>query len=209
MFKFSDTTIIFDWDDTLLSSSWLAANNMRLDFPGEIPKDVQDHLECLQDSVINLMGLSVTYGTVVIITNAETGWVEQSCRRFMPRVLPWVSRVKVLSARSTYEALHPEAPCEWKYQAFAREIYNMYASHHFESRKNIISFGDSIHERQAIHRVKERMGTGTRTKSIKFVERPTVEQLKRQVDVVASIFDEIARHHDSLDLMLTIQLFQQ
>ena len=45
-----------------------------------------------------------------------------------------------------------------------------------------------------------------RTKSIKFVERPTVEQLKRQVDLVSSCFDEIFRHNGSLDLMLTIQL---
>lgn len=50
------------------------------------------------------------------------------------------------------------------------------------------------------------MGSHTRTKSIKFVERPTLEQLKRQVDLVTSCFEEIARHNGSLDLMLTIQL---
>ena len=30
---FTETTIIFDWDDTLLSSSWLAQNGLRLDEP--------------------------------------------------------------------------------------------------------------------------------------------------------------------------------
>ena len=75
-----------------------------------------------------------------------------------------------------------------------------------DHKRNIISFGDSVHERQAIHRVTEHMGNYARVKSIKFVERPTVEQLKRQVDLVTNCFEEITRHNGCLDLMLTIQL---
>ena len=72
--------------------------------------------------------------------------------------------------------------------------------------RNILSFGDSVHERSAILKVTAAMGAGVRTKSIKFVERPTLEQLKRQVDLVASCFDAIVGHSDNLDLMLTIHL---
>lgn len=75
--------------------------------------------------------------------------------------------------------------------------------------RNILSFGDSIHERSAIHKVTSTLGGGVRTKSIKFVERPTVEQLKRQVDLVTSCFDAIVGHGESLDLMLTIHLLYQ
>lgn len=91
-------------------------------------------------------------------------------------------------------------------QAFYQEICAAFAGVRGESRKNVLSFGDSVHERAAIHKVTGGMGPSTRTKSIKFVERPTVEQLKRQVDLVASCFEEICRHTGSLDLMLTIQL---
>lgn len=91
-------------------------------------------------------------------------------------------------------------------QAFYQEICAAYAGRRPDHRKNILSFGDSIHERAAIHKVTANMGAATRTKSIKFVERPTVEQLKRQVDLVASCFEEICKHDGSLDLMLTIQL---
>ncbi len=63
-----------------------------------------------------------------------------------------------------------------------------------------------MHERAAVHKVTTGMGGGVRTKSIKFVERPTVEQLKRQVDLVTNCFEEITTHNGSLDLMLTIQL---
>ena len=90
--------------------------------------------------------------------------------------------------------------------AFAQEIESAYLGRHVDSRRNIVSFGDSIHERAAVHKVTSTMGSSTLTKSIKFVERPTVEQLKRQVDLVTNCFDEIMRHYGHLDLMLTISL---
>jgi hypothetical protein len=96
-------------------------------------------------------------------------------------------------------------PLCFQEQAFYQEICLAYSHKRTEAVRNIISFGDSIHERAAIHKVTASM-RNTRTKSIKFVERPTVEQLKRQVDLVSSCFDEICRHNGSLDLMLTIQL---
>jgi hypothetical protein len=202
---FDDTTIIFDWDDTLLSSSWLAHNGLRLDEPAVVPPEAVEQLEVLQDSVIALIDRAIKSGPVVIITNAETGWVELSCKKFMPRVLPFLAGVKILSARSTFETLYPDSPADWKEQAFYQEICLAYSSKRTEVVRNILSFGDSIHERAAIHKVTASM-RNTRTKSIKFVERPTVEQLKRQVDLVSSCFDEICRHNGSLDLMLTIQL---
>jgi hypothetical protein len=64
--------------------------------------------------VIALVDRAVKSGPVVIITNAETGWVELSCKKFMPRVLPFLAGVKVLSARSTFESLYPDSPADWK-----------------------------------------------------------------------------------------------
>lgn len=201
-----ETCIIFDWDDTLLSSSWLAHNGLRLDTPDILPPEATSQLCVLEDSVNALLERALRCGSVVIITNAETGWVELSCRKFLPRCLPLVSAIKVVSARSTFEALHPDSPSDWKVQAFFQEICSAYAGRRPDTRKNILSFGDSVHERAAVHRVTSNMGPLTRTKSIKFVERPTVEQLKRQVDLVASCLEEICRHDGHLDLMLTIQL---
>lgn len=203
---YDDTTIIFDWDDTLLSSSWLAQNGLRLDEPVVVPAEAVAQLDVLQESVVQLINRATAYGTCIIITNAETGWVELSCKKFMPRVLPLLTRIRVLSARSTFEALYPDSPSDWKVQAFHHEISKAYAGRRPEHKRNILSFGDSVHERAAIHKVTANMGPATRTKSIKFVERPTVEQLKRQVDLVTNCFEEIARHNGCLDLMLTIQL---
>jgi hypothetical protein len=91
-------------------------------------------------------------------------------------------------------------------QAFYQEIARTFDGRHPSCRRNILSFGDSTHERIAIQKVTKMMGPQTFTKSVKFVDRPTIEQLKRQVDLVASVFDALCRQPQSLDLMLTIQL---
>jgi len=205
-FGFEETCIIFDWDDTLLSSSWLALNSLRLDTPGELPQEAVAQLSILEEAVVTVLTLAMRCGSVAIITNAENGWVELSAKKFLPRVVPLLSKVRVLSARTTYEALYPDSPSDWKVQAFYQEICAAFAGRRPDSHKNVLSFGDSIHERAAIHKVTANMGPLTRTKSIKLVERPTVEQLKRQLDMVISCFEDIWRHQDNLDLMLTIQL---
>jgi hypothetical protein len=196
--------IIFDWDDTLLSSTWLAQHGIRLDEPLVIPEEVRAHLEALQGSVVKLLDRAVTLGTVCIITNAETGWVELSARRFMPAVLPLLSKVRVLSARSTFE---PECSCpsEWKVRAFSQELHVHYSKEDPTVTRNVLSFGDSIHERHAVHKVTAGV-PNMRTKSIKFVERPTAEQLRRQVDLVHGCISDVVGHRGDLDLMLTIQL---
>lgn len=201
-----DTVIIFDWDDTLLSSSWLAANGLRLDEPAVVPADALASLDALAASVCALLSAGMAAGTVLVITNAETGWVELSARKFMPRVLPLLARLRVLSARSAFEGAYPDAPSEWKVHAFHQELSAAYAGAGAGRKRNVVSFGDSVHERAAIHKCTAGMGGAVRTKSVKFVERPTVEQLRRQVDLVAGCLDEIVSHNGSLDLMLTIQL---
>lgn len=106
--------LVFDWDDTLLCSSWLAQNGLRLDYPEVIPASIQKQLEALQTSVVALLRRALTFGKVMIITNAETGWVELSAKRFMPDVLTLLPELDVFSARSNFESLSPDSPSDWK-----------------------------------------------------------------------------------------------
>jgi len=205
-FSFEDTLFIFDWDDTLLASSWLAMNGLRLDEPAEVPAEARAQLSVLAGSVKALLERAQKHGRVVVITNAETGWVELSARKFMPSLLPTLAKLRVVSARSTYEALHPDSPSEWKVAAFQQELSAAFAGRRADANRNVVSLGDSVHERTAIHKVTAGGGAGVRTKSIKFVERPTVEQLKRQLDLVYNCVQEIAAHNGHLDLMLTIAM---
>merc|ERR1719428_2374655 len=63
--------LIFDWDDTLLCSTWLAGQGLRLDSPAVLPAGVVAELKRLERAVIALLTSAQKYGEVVIITNAE------------------------------------------------------------------------------------------------------------------------------------------
>jgi hypothetical protein len=90
--------------------------------------------------------------------------------------------------------------------AFHQELSAAYLGRRPDAQRNVVSFGDSVHERAAILKVTANLGPSCRTKSVKFVERPTVEQLKRQVELVTKCFEEITSHDGHLDLMLTLKL---
>jgi len=195
-----ETVIIFDWDDTLLASSYLSGRGYKLDSNVEKNSDVEIQLRELEQSVINVLSVAMSYGPVHVVTNAETGWVQLSANKFMPNVAPILSKLSVVSARSTYEQLFPEAPVKWKQCAFQEKISALVCE---DKEKNVISFGDSHVEREAVRAVTKGMAR-TRTKSVKFAERPSMEQLRRQIELVTNCFQYIFHHDADLDLQLTI-----
>jgi len=197
-----DTAIIFDWDDTLLASSFLSGKGYRLDNNLERPPELEAQLKELEQSVINVLTLALQYGPVHVVTNAETGWVQMSAAKFIPGVVPLLnSKVKVISARSTYEAMFPDAPLKWKFYAFQEKLASTFSEH--KAEKNVISFGDSYVEREAVRAVTKGLPR-TRTKSVKFAERPSMEQLRRQIELVANCLQYIYSHDGDLDLQLTV-----
>jgi hypothetical protein len=203
-----DTVIVFDWDDTLLASSFLSSRGYRLDSEMEKSPEhdaVEQQLKELESAVSSLLTLALTYGAVHVVTNAETGWVQLSAQKFMPGLVPLLSRVSVLSARSTYEPMHPESPLKWKFFAFQEKLSLHYSGDYKSNggKKNVISFGDSHVEREAVRAVTRTM-SHTRCKSVKFAERPSTEQLRRQLELVTNCFHYIHQHDGDLDLQLTV-----
>lgn len=194
-----------------MSSSWLASQGYRLDSPDYMPAHVVEHLSLLQDSVLELLAHATEFGRLVIITNAETGWVELSAKKWMPRVVPFVTKARVISARSTYEPCYPDSPADWKVQAFWHEVATVReelglgedsaAPASADATMQVLSLGDSIHERQAILRVTDGLSRMV-TKSVKFVERPDAAQLRHQVEAVRETFASICKHSGDLDLAL-------
>jgi len=199
------TVIIFDWDDTLLASSFLHGKGYKLDTEMEKSTEIDTQLKELEACVLSVITLAMQYGHVHIITNAETGWVQLSAQKFIPGVVPLLSKVTVLSARSTYESLYPDSPLKWKFYAFQEKISSVFAES--KAHKNIISFGDSHVEREAVRAVTRGL-PNTKTKSVKFAERPSMEQLRRQLELVTNCFQYIFNHDGDLDLQLTVTVNQ-
>jgi len=197
-----DTILIFDWDDTVLPSTWLHEHGLSLDDDSWPTVEQQAKLDKLAERAAHTLGTAGRYGQVILVTNAEAGWIELSCQKFMPLLWPSLRDVKLLSARSTYEHQGVASPFEWKYLAFEREIGGFYEARDAGLMKNVVSFGDSAHEREALIRVTERMGS-CRTKSLKLVERPEVEQLLKEHQLLADCMRNIVSHDGNLDLCIS------
>lgn len=194
------TVIFLDWDDTLLCSSVLSNQGIKLDSDLD-SVELISQLEELSDSVIGVLNVAMSHGIVYIVTNGETGWVQLSAQKFLPNVVPFLDKLRVLSARSTFEPLYPDSPMKWKYHAFQKSLDHEYADS--DCVRNVLSFGDSHAEREAIRAV-TRGHPNTRTKSIKFAERPTIEQLQRQLELVSDCFPYISSHEADLDLCMSL-----
>eukprot|EP00188_Purpureofilum_apyrenoidigerum_P000827 Plantae.Rhodophyta-Purpureofilum_apyrenoidigerum.ctg141.p1 GENE.Plantae.Rhodophyta-Purpureofilum_apyrenoidigerum.ctg141~~Plantae.Rhodophyta-Purpureofilum_apyrenoidigerum.ctg141.p1 ORF type:complete len:248 (+),score=50.99 Plantae.Rhodophyta-Purpureofilum_apyrenoidigerum.ctg141:355-1098(+) len=198
---FRDRTVtIFDWDDTLLSSSFLAAADLHVDDTEELPKNLRLLLEDLETLVVALLRDALALGQVCVITNAESGWVELSGSRFLPGVLHFIEKngIQVVSARSTYEKNFPESPEDWKIEAFACEVDKRFPDC---EELNVLVLGDSVSELQAAHELARNLPQ-SRVKAVAFQERPSVEQLQRQISVVLSSFKELVDYDGSFDVQL-------
>jgi len=175
-----------------------------LDSPSLEDDDVAQLRE-LETSVIGVLTMALSCGRVHIVTNAETGWVQLSAQKFIPAVVPLLGKVNIISARSTFEKDHPGNALKWKFFAFQENLYQLFDPLEEKISKNILSFGDSHVEREAVRAV-TRGWANSKTKSVKFTERPSMEQLRRQIDLITNCFHHILSHDGDLDLQLTVTI---
>jgi len=190
------TLTLYDWDDTFLPSTYLAALGLRVDDDTILPASLTKELRLLEDEVIQMLRESLKYGSVKVVTNAEEGWVQLSGRRFMPNLIAFLQNhhIKVVSARSAYESSFPDLPSSWKTAAFIDEVS--------PTNRNILVLGDSLSERDAAHALAGRLPEAC-IKSVKLVERPNVAQLQRQIQLLYRSFRDLRDHPGSFDVNLT------
>lgn len=195
------TLTLYDWDDTFLPSTYLASQGMRVDETDQLPQKLADELADLERIVIKILEEALRYGIVKVITNAEEGWVELSGARFMPKLTNFIQKhsIKIVSARTTYEADFPDSPSCWKTAAFAAEVDDSFPD---MDGLNVLVLGDSLSERDAAHALASRMPTSC-VKSVKLVERPNVTQLQRQIALLHGSFRDLREHYGSFDVNLT------
>ena len=140
----SQSIIIFDWDDTLLCTSYLNSREDAMNITAQI---VKDQLKALEESVVRLLTKALTLGNTFIITNAMKGWVEYSSNMWIPGVVDILQRISTVSARAEYESKHPDNYHQWKVEAFLE----MTKSFDTGTITNLICLGDSMIEIDAAH----------------------------------------------------------
>ena len=183
--KCHNSLIIFDWDDTLLPTSFLTPN-------GSFTEDIHlsqsdtDKINEIEKNVNIILKESIEKGNVYIITNAGVNWVQFSASIFYPSVSDLLKKIKIISARGEYEKAYPGNLRQWKIQAFLNLLNN------FDNKlvTNIICIGDSLFEMEA-GRILASKFKEAFVKTIKFREAPKLDELLKQLKLVAQQFGQI------------------
>ena len=140
----SQSIIIFDWDDTLLCTSYLNSREDAMNITSAI---VKDQLKALEEAVVKLLTKALSLGNTFIITNAMKGWVEYSSNMWTPGVQAVLQRISIVSARTEYENKFPDNYHQWKVEAFLE----MTKTFDTGTITNLICMGDSMIEIDAGH----------------------------------------------------------
>ena len=183
--KQHNSLIIFDWDDTLIPTTFFTPDGV---FPEKIllSQCEFDKLKEIEKNVYIILKESIEKGQAYIITNACANWVQFSASIFYPSITDLLKKVKIISARGEYEQSFPGNLRQWKILAFSNLVKD------FDENlvTNIICIGDSLFEIEA-GRVLASKFKEAFIKTIKFREAPKLDELLKQLKLVAKQFDTI------------------
>lgn len=201
MSKYSESTVfIFDWDDTLLPSTWLRKGGIGVNYTGctGVTAEMMEACAVLEPHVKALLTAAKEYGQVFIVTNATRGWLQISAMTFMPSVAALIPSFTVISAADLYEVYY-DNPTIWKKLAFQNEVLSL-AFPTQPAKRTVISIGDGEYEREALKHIAADAVPGSMlTKSVKFMDSPTPEILERQLVSTLREMEMIATVPESFD----------
>ena len=190
--KIINNLFFFDWDDTLLCTSYLQPTGALIDM--EINKRDKEVITNLDSIVSKLLIKTMNLGIVFIVTNGAPGWVELSSTKFYPKTAKLLQKIKVISARGLCEKKYPGDMRQWKNVAFKFALDSL-----DDINKNIITniicFGDSIIEMEASYNLKEYFPDAY-LKTIKFKESPSHNELEKELKIISSQLDSIINNYN-------------
>ena len=191
-----NSIIIFDWDDTLLCTSFIMPNGI-YDDNKSFTYDEQLKISQLELSVLALLEKSITKGRTFIITNSLPGWVEFSANKFYPKLSKILDKITIISARGKYEKMYPWNISLWKIKAFVDMVQTIDCS----LITNIVCVGDSFIEIEAGKALASKFSMAC-IKSVKFKESPKIEELNKQIILVNENFEKIFSQAKNLNISI-------
>jgi hypothetical protein len=200
--------VIYDWDDTILPTSWLRSlgylSNNIADMVGTpppvLPSHVASMMRMIEEAAIANLSAAGKRGRVVIVTNSSVLWVPFTAKRFFPRLSQIVENgFEVYSARPAqaenagpnYVYL-PSMAVTWKTDKF-RELVG---STHFPT---CVSVGDGFAERCAVLAIASSKMSG---KAVRYPLQPSGAALLEQLRATISCLDDLIGDPRTGDLYL-------
>jgi len=177
-----NSLIIFDWDDTLMSTSFLTPHGIfREDI--KINKEDLGKIRKIDELAFSILSISIENSDTYIITNAQKGWVEYSAEKFYPKTFSILGKIKIISARENYEKIFPGNSRQWKIKTFLKfaEIFDK------NLITNLICLGDSHIEMDAAQYLYSKFSKAY-IKTLKFKENPNLDDLIKQLTLIIDKF---------------------
>ena len=191
----SNNLFIFDWDNTLLPTYYLAQENILNE--KELPLEYLSIFSLLEDCIYKLLKISIDKGEVYIITNSSIGWVEYSANKYFPSLVKLLKNINIISAKDEFQNIFPDNKKIWKQQAFLslkeKIILNRI--------NNIICFGDSYIELEAGKKLASEVGKCF-IKTIKFKEHPEPDDIIKQINLILNKFNYIYLKEKNLSITI-------
>lgn len=220
------TVLVVDWDDTLCPSHVIKTSQPYLNYFKPCPDDPKYKVPLgrLSSAVIKFLRLASQFGKVIILTNAQPGWVQVSCRNFLPGVWSVICDLEIdvvyareyspeyISSRygssvvngTNYEYDYNRDICQqWKERAMFDHLAKFYSKYSKQSWKNLISIGDQICEHNAIRYAAENRPTPDRecrTKTLKLLEAPTIDCLSNEVNMMYKYLKGLVLYNGDISL---------
>lgn len=191
-FNKNNSIVILDWDNTLFPSTWVTQNYINLN-DVETRYKYLDFFSELDDLIFELLKKISSKSKVIIVTNALPIWIKISSS-VLPKTQNLLKNISIISARKNFQKVSSDAT-EWKTLAFHEEVEKELS---INTKQNIISIGDASYEYKALISLynKNRI-----LKSMKFLENPSHEILKEQLEVLNDNIDSMIDYSKHLDLV--------
>lgn len=207
------TVFILDWDDTCCATSYLERCGVMADLDirlEECAPQLDRYLRLLEHRVLSLLQNAVKLGTVLIVTNAGDGWVELSSSRFLPAVRAFLTAnyklVKIVSARARYVDAYRQYPLQWKALTFSDELQTIMASSPCKPHDlHVVVLGDSVGDQYAARVASQSLaaaGMPIVLKVVKFLERPSIDQLCKELAVLLDHLYVMTVHRGPFDVSM-------
>lgn len=188
--------IIFDWDDTLMYSTFLLHGASY-----GVSAVTRQHLQRIEKAACDLLDISLGLGRTFIITNAQEGWVEECVTRYMPSLKEIMQKIPVISARTEHEAECDGNVSQWKQRAFLK------LGKHLDKDivTNLVAVGDSVFEMDAAQLLSQQFSKSL-IKTVKLQESPSPEELVKELDLIVSKFQKIVEKATNMKIRLERRL---
>lgn len=181
--------IIFDWDDTCFACTEFAKRGIDHTCSEEVRQAAAHELQQLDYLVQQTFYRALEMARVIIVTNADEGWVEATAQRFLPGVARYFPFLTIISARALCMPFESNIYM-WKRHAFDSCVQQFLqpcpvdGTHTCNiecrfARRQILSIGDSLLERDAVQCMAFNH-PGLVAKSLKLIDQPSVAVLENQ-----------------------------